>query len=234
MDRRDNRRFARRLTVKFSRQGTAQAYQGFTTNISFGGLFLGTNVALERGERLRLEIGDREKGFAIEGQVVRLERVPLALRQLRQQGVGVRFLTPVELVADLFPNRAVTAAEAAAGSEPPSRAEPAAAQEVAIDPDGIVRVTIRNLEELRRVVEQDLAYGGLFVPTERPLPVDCECTLELHVPLREFRPVRSRARVVQSSFREADGPAGGPSGMGLVLEDAPAVMLALQSALARF
>lgn len=234
MERRDNRRFARRLTVKFCRQGTAQAYQGFTTNISFGGLFLGTNVALERGERLRLEIGDREKGFVIEGQVVRLERVPLALRQLRQQGVGVRFLTPVELVADLFPTRAVSTPEAGPRPAAPVPAEPKAAQEVVIDPDGLVRVTIRHLEELRRVVEQDLAYGGLFVPTERPLPVDCECTLELHVPLREFRPVRSRARVVHSALGDTDGAAGGPSGMGLVLEDAAAVMLALQSALARF
>jgi len=232
VERRDNRRFARRLTVKFWRQGTAQAYQGFTTNISFGGLFLGTNVALERGERLRLEIADREKGFAIEGQVVRLERVPLSLRQVRQQGVGVRFLTPVELVADLFPTRAVPTAAGAAEAARPDPG-PEAAQEVEIEPDGRVRVTIRTLEELRRIVEQDLAYGGLFVATARPLPVDGECTLELHVPLRDFRPVQSRARVVQSSFDEGGAP-GRPSGMGLVLEDAAAVMLALQSALTRF
>ncbi len=245
-------------------------------NVSFNGLFLSTNVALERGERLRLEISHREREVVIEGQVARLVRVPLQLRQVRPQGVGVRFLSPVELVSELFPTSATVPAatallpeeEAEAFPEPdPSPASEAdleplpeeleeleeledledledpedpedpekplpARFEVSLEPGSLVRLTIRALDELRRIVEQDLAYGGIFIPSDEPLPVGTVCTLEVHLPLPEVQPLCTRAEVVHS--RPATSSGSGPAGMGLVLDDAAAALHALQAILARF
>ena len=102
MTRRTSERHARRVEVRFWRRGHAQPHSGFTIDISKSGLFLGTAVALEPGERLRLEIVDHEGGFVVEGQVARVHRVSLAMRQVEQPGVGVRFLAPAELVAEML------------------------------------------------------------------------------------------------------------------------------------
>jgi len=103
MERRIHRRFPRRIELRFWRPGEAQGHAGYTTNISKSGLFLGSATGLMPGERLRLEIVDRENGFFAEGRVARVHRVDLALRHIDQPGVGVRFLLPEELVEDLVP-----------------------------------------------------------------------------------------------------------------------------------
>lgn len=102
MERRIHRRIARRIELRFWRQGEAQAHTGYTTNISRSGLFLGSATSLNPGERLRLEIVERERGFFAEGRVARVHRVALALRHIDQPGVGVRFLLPEELVEELL------------------------------------------------------------------------------------------------------------------------------------
>lgn len=103
MERRIHRRFPRRIELRFWRTGETQGHAGYTSNISKSGLFLGSATGLMPGERLRLEIVDRENGFFAEGRVARVHRVDLALRHIDQPGVGVRFLLPEELVEDLVP-----------------------------------------------------------------------------------------------------------------------------------
>jgi Tfp pilus assembly protein PilZ len=103
MERRIHRRFPRRIELRFWRPADAQTHTGYTTNISKSGLFLGSAAALMPGERLRLEIVDRQSGFFAEGRVARVHRVALALRHVDQPGVGVRFLLPEELVEELVP-----------------------------------------------------------------------------------------------------------------------------------
>ena len=103
MERRIHRRFSRRIELRYWRPKETQGHTAYTTNISKSGLFLSSSIALNPGERLRLEIVDLEKGFVAEGRVVRVHRVALALRQVEQQGVGVRFLMPEELVENLVP-----------------------------------------------------------------------------------------------------------------------------------
>ena len=103
---------------------------------------------------------------------------------------------------------------------------------MSLEPGSLVRLTIRALDELRRIVEQDLAYGGIFIPSDEPLPVGTVCTLEVHLPLPEVQPLCTRAEVVHS--RPATSPGSGPAGMGLVLDDAAAALHALQAVLARF
>jgi Tfp pilus assembly protein PilZ len=102
MSRRTAERHARRVEVRFWRRGQDQPHSGFTIDLSKTGMFLGTSIALDPGERLRLEIVDRERGFVVEGQVARVHRVSLALRHVEQPGVGVRFLGPGDLVSDLI------------------------------------------------------------------------------------------------------------------------------------
>jgi Tfp pilus assembly protein PilZ len=111
--RRTAERHQRRIEVRFWRRGNPQAHSGFTIDVSRSGLFLGTSVPLDPGERLRLELLDRERGFLIEGEVARVHRVSLALRHVEQPGVGVRFLQPAELVAQL-----VAGAKVRTGSVP--------------------------------------------------------------------------------------------------------------------
>ena len=119
MSRRTAERHARRIEVRFWRRGHEQPHSGFTIDLSKTGLFLGTSMSLEPGERLRLEIVDRERGFLVEGQVARVHRVSVALRHIQQPGVGVRFLGPGELVGNLLnAGKAGTAAPATRPSPP--------------------------------------------------------------------------------------------------------------------
>jgi len=73
-----------------------------------------------------MELVDADRGFFAEGRVARVHKVALALRHVQQPGVGVRFLSPEDLIAELVPGarapavarpRAVPAEGDAAGSE---------------------------------------------------------------------------------------------------------------------
>jgi Tfp pilus assembly protein PilZ len=101
VSRRTAERHQRRIEVRFWRRSQPQAHSGFTIDLSRSGLFLGTSVPLAPGERLRVELLDREHGFVVEAEVARVHRVSLALRHVEQPGVGVRFLQPAELVGSL-------------------------------------------------------------------------------------------------------------------------------------
>jgi len=102
-ERRACERFARRVEVRFWRAASTQPHTGFTTNVSTSGLFLGTTHNLEPGERVRLELPDRDGSFIIEAQVVRVHRVSVSLRHIDQPGAGLRFLSPPDLLASLIP-----------------------------------------------------------------------------------------------------------------------------------
>ena len=169
-------------------------------NVSFSGLFLSTNVALERGERLRLEISHREREVVIEGQVARLVRVPLQLRQVRPQGVGVRFLSPVELVSELFPTSATIPAATALLPEEEAEAfpEPSPASEAVPDPLPEEPEVLEELEDLEELEEP----GN----PEEPLPARFEVSLEPGSLVRlTIRALAELRRIVEqdggSSFR---------------------------------
>lgn len=102
-ERRDNPRFRRRVPVRFWKRGEDRARSGFTTNISNGGMFIGSNQVLPPDTRLRIEVLDPKHGFHIEGIVARAKRSRPELRSVQTSGMGVRFLRTEELVAELFP-----------------------------------------------------------------------------------------------------------------------------------
>jgi hypothetical protein len=102
-ERRNADRFARRLDLRYWRGGAVQPLSGFTTNVSATGMFLATTQVLQPGERVRVELLDSKNGAMLEGQVVRVHRVTMALRHVDTPGAGVRFLPPEELVAAIVP-----------------------------------------------------------------------------------------------------------------------------------
>jgi Tfp pilus assembly protein PilZ len=252
-ERRANGRVARRVDVRFWRRGAAQSSAGFTTNVSTTGLFLGTSLSLVPGERLRLEVGDRDNGFAVEGVVVRVHRVAMALRQVMQPGAGVRFLLPDELVAGLVPGvrEAVAAADGAApGTVAPPEAGPGAADAgsaadapaagVVLAPvaagvgDGVVVVEFPDRAAFLSAYHRDLAVGSLFVSTGLAAAVGEAVTVEIHPPAPCASVHRFAARVVQRF--EPDAAVGGGrnvlAGIGVRFDDPAALRESLAGVLA--
>jgi hypothetical protein len=119
-ERRNADRFARRLDLRYWRAGGVQPLSGFTTNVSATGMFLATTQVLQPGERVRVELLDPRNGAMLEGQIVRVHRVTMALRHVDTPGAGVRFLPPEELVSAIVPavrSRAVARPEARGAGE---------------------------------------------------------------------------------------------------------------------
>lgn len=226
MERRIHRRFSRRLELRFWRPGESQGHTAYTTNISKSGLFLSSANALMPGERLRLEIVDRENGFFAEGQVARVRRVALALRQVDQPGVGVRFLLPEELVERLLPlaqqtgpvtqggrtlepepftaddpaaGDAPIAVTSGAGSGAQAASDPPPARDLPMDisRDKIVPIQFPDPASFLSTYHRDISSGGLFVSTPNPLPMQATLWIEMQLPIPGERPRLFAARVVQ-------------------------------------
>lgn len=251
-ERRIQPRYPRRVEVRFWRQGEAQAHSGFTVNISRTGIFLGTGFLLAPGERVRVEIVDAARGFMAEGRVVRVHRVAQALRHVDQAGVGIRFLQPEELVEDLLPAAARSAAaplragtavsvrdaepedSGEAEPEPGAEAAPAPSAPAASASSRVVPVDFPDRSTFLSVYHRDLASGGLFVSTASPAALQEIVTIELRTPLPGVAPLRFEARVVHRFEPEAAVGSGRNllSGMGLQFLEPERVRAALAPILA--
>lgn len=194
---RQHRRFARQFEVVFHRRGESMPYKGSATNVSAGGIFLASPNSQPLGTWLEIRfMGDH--GFVAEGEVV--HSVPT--------GMGIRFLTINELVAQLvLPEDPASAADE-------QRQEP---QEVA-EELGIYHVRFRDPDELRAVYDRDLKTGGLFVSTRRPADVGAEVKVEISVASVPAGTVRLAGRVVQKA----------PSGIGVEILNLQSAMPQLQ------
>ncbi|HSM14932.1 MAG TPA: PilZ domain-containing protein [Thermoanaerobaculia bacterium] len=253
-ERRGAVRHSRRLDVRFWRRGRSQPVSGFTTNVSLSGIFLGTTQQLEPGERIRLELVDKEGGFVVEGQVARVHRVAIALRHVDQPGAGVRFLPPEELLAALVPvlrgrggiqRRAAEAPPAAAPARPPGGPEAVSRQEA--DPPEpeksspppsdlpVVSVDFPDRSSFLSVYHRDLSGGSLFVSTDVPARIEDRVLVEIHPPGDDSAPIRFEAKVVHRFEPEAAVGDGRNvlSGMGVRFEDREALLAALAPVLER-
>lgn len=257
MERRNHRRFPRRVEVRFWRQGENTPHSSFTTNVSRTGLFLGSASALVPGERLRLEVVDRDNGFFIEGQVARVHRVSLALRHVEQPGVGVRFLTSEELIEQLLRPVAHHAARSRAVEPPPTpqpeRQSPPQAEGSRIGtsppagrdgetrdgaekpPPRVVPVTFVDASAFLSVYHRDIQSGGLFVSTEEPAELRETVWIELHLPLEGERPELIESTVVQRFEPQAAVGEGKNylSGMALQFSEPERVLESLKPHLAK-
>lgn len=231
MNRRESIRRVRRLPVRFSRLGSDQSYQGFTTNVSSSGVFISTNTVLPKGTRVRIEVCDPLHGFVVEGMVARTLRADSRLQGVMPSGMGVRFLTVDELVGELFPRASGAPAPAADGETAAEDAKPSPKR---VRLDAYV-VRFPSAASFRQSYERDVAQGGLFVATQYPAPVDRTVTLEIHPP--EGPSFRLKARVVHCSppvESQPGGEGGKPnllSGMGVEFVDPQAAREAFEERL---
>ncbi len=221
MERRSDVRFPRRFEVRFWRRGESEAHTGFTTNVSRSGLFLGTAHSLRLGERIRLELMDADRGFIAEGRIARVHRVALALRHVEQPGIGVRFLQPEELVAELVPAARATSGgrrgpggegatgrrgadgEAAASEAAPELSAAGAAESAngGALADGLaglelIPVDFVDSSSFLSVYHRDISAGGLFLSTASPAELQQVVVVELRIPAIESGPLQFKARVV--------------------------------------
>lgn len=91
MERRQTKRKARRVQVKFWGAQDTEPRSGYTINVSPTGLFVGTNRPLPPGRKVRLSITLSEREVQLDGTVVHAARVSPLLQRLRPSGMGVRF-----------------------------------------------------------------------------------------------------------------------------------------------
>ena len=179
MERRDNKRRARRVPVRFWKKGEEKHRSGFTTNISNGGMFIGSNLVHGRGTRLRIEVLDPLNGFVVEGVVARANRSQPHMQRIRASGMGIRFLQVSELVAELFPTSAQvkprpapapvpeTASTPTRGTPPmvppqPAPSPEAPGQQPAPSPGALqVQAALRVLESSRSLKLQALKLQAL-------------------------------------------------------------------------
>jgi len=193
MDRREDSRYPHRIQVRFWTGGIKKPSLGYTMNVSSSGMYITTNRVLPPRTRLRVELrSGNDPGLMVEAVVARAER---AAHQQFLNTMGVRFLTPRELVSELVPEIAATPPET------PSRS-----------PEGVYRVPFADHRQFLAAYRRDLSTGGLFVPTDEPAPLDAAVTVELWIP--ETPPVRLEGRVVH---RFEPGEGNLLAGMGLEL-----------------
>lgn len=209
-ERREERRHPRRLRVRFWPRGEETPVSGLTGNLSRSGAFLTAPKVLARGTRLLLELPAGDGPVLIEGEVAHAHRIPVDLRSLGTSGMGVRFLSPEELVGPLLP---VDAEKDGAAGESSERAALDAGEG-----SRVYAVGFPGVREFLECYERDLVNGGLFLRTERPQPRGSVVDLRFRLPEEagEAESLEARGRVVQV-VEPGDG--AGEGGMGLELLD---------------
>lgn len=167
MEKRKSRRFPRRFEVRVRRQGEEAFHVAFTVNLSQTGAFLGTQQLYQPGERVHLEFLADGRSFSVEGRVVRARRVPATLRQVETPGVGIRFVPPEDLVAEILgslsspPKKGLQEAEESRDLSA-CQEEPVPAESVAA-PRRVLRAPFPDRTAFLSTYHRDLAHGRLFL-----------------------------------------------------------------------
>lgn len=249
-NRRQNRRWPRRVQVKFWRpEQPAQVYHGFTSDVSETGAFIVTSTPMGINTRIRVELLGEQGAFVSEAVVRRARRVHRELESVKRNGMGVRFLDVTEMIHEILPHaeaveneggeaadadpyaeRTLSAesivAAAAAGSTPsqPGAAPTFAAASAKPQPREMP-VRFRGVEDLRQIYERDLQHGGLFVATATPPAAGTHVRLALYLP-GSPSPVLADAQVVHVFEPGTQAPGRNLlTGMGVLFDD-PASVLA--------
>jgi Tfp pilus assembly protein PilZ len=177
----------------------------------------------------------------VEGQVARVHRVSLALRHVEQPGVGVRFLSPGELVQDLLGNKNKVANSSAPAPSAPApdgdaaapAPSPASVAAAPVPPSAAPTGTGRQLTvefvdrtSFLNIYHRDIASGGLFVTSAEPARMHELVIVELRPPIAIAHPLRFEARVVHCVEGGVAGT-GAPRGMGVQFLDPDRVRAAL-------
>ena len=207
------------MQVTYWKRGETHSYNGYTTNISPTGMYIGTPNPIGRGGRIRIEVIDAQRGFIVEAEVAHALKTPAQLQQVKPSGMGVRFLQVDELVAELFGGSMVF--------KPDEEMAPK---------DNVYGVYFRGVNHFLDTVRRDIQTGGIFVPTKFPAALNAQVSIDIHPPDAKGEPVRVAAFVVQRFEPHPSAPGLPPklSGMGVAFADPQQALLALQSMIVRF
>lgn len=226
MERRSKRRFARRLQVSYWPEGDQHARQSYTTNISTTGAFIATNAPLAPGSRLRVEF-QGENSFFVEAVVSHAARVSTALQSIRSSGMGIRFLTISELISGLLPTSRDH--DAAAIEDTDHRTTADGGESTPRSAGGSERrhtytVGFRNVAYLLEAIDNEIAFGGVFVPTNSPAGVHEDVRIALALPAPIKRTVHAEATVVTVSDTGSANSESTVNGMGVAFKDSVKVL----------
>ena len=197
-ERRLSRRFARRAQVRYWIGDDPKARNAFINDVSATGVFIVTPYPVERGVTVRLEILDGDSALKFEAVVARRVWIAPDLRKLGPTGMGVRFLTPEELVDQLK-----TRGEGRAPS---------------VSADGVFRIVLEDDKDLLEGYAREISQGGFYIPTDDPPALNTELVIEFVLPAgAEEEPLRADATVVQ---RVPPGQAAGglPAGIAVAFD----------------
>jgi len=141
-NRRKHSRIKKRLKVEFG--DIDLSHKGILSDISIGGLFVVAGRLFKVGTRLHLHVIEPDWDFYAEGVVARLKRVDQLLRRIEAQGMGVRLLSPAELIRALIPKVSRTVETK--------------------------QLVCASLEQLQQLLREQLTAGVLLVPVVDPPP----------------------------------------------------------------
>lgn len=232
MERRSRKRFARRLQIQYWLKGDEHARQGYTTNVSTTGAFIATNAPLAPGSRLRVEF-QGESSFFVEAVVTHAARVSTSLQSIRSSGMGIRFITIGELVSGFLPagrEHETEATEEIARKKiayAESRLEPESGKPTVKHGGGrqtTYTVGFRNVAYLLDAIENEIAFGGVFVVTDSPAGLQQDVRIALALPAPIKRTVHAEATVVTVSDASSASDESTVTGMGVAFKDAPKVL----------
>ena len=222
MNRRRSERVPRRVEVQFWQVGH-KIHRGYSTNISGSGMHISTANPLPPQARLRIEVVNGDRGFMIEGVVAHRRAVHPELMKVTPPGMGVRFLSPDELLREIFPAGAAAAPGGEAGEGTPARA----ASEPQHEELRTYPVRFTSAKDFLGVYERDIVNGALFVATALPGKMREVVRIEIHPPGPAPAPILLPARVVQR-FEPEPGSGATLVGMGVELLDLPEALTRLR------
>lgn len=169
-DRRKHPRVKRRVQVEYGEDDLGE--RAFARDISVGGLFLECRRLPDLGTRLHLHILEPHRDFYAEGIVVRQRKVDVRMRSIEKEGVGIRFITPSELVAEAIPKAARTRDTTA--------------------------VVCADAEAVRTLLREQVYSRVLLVPVRNPAPAQGTVVeFAIEVQLNGGTTVEGQGRVVQ-------------------------------------
>jgi Tfp pilus assembly protein PilZ len=178
VEKRRNRRYAKRVKVRFGETGFTHA--GFTADISATGMFVVTGQIPKVGTRLHVEVTmELDRLIFFEGQVARQTLVAPELRQIMRGGFGVRLLTPSELMAEMVPQ---------------------------VRDKSQLQLRYETLTALKEAYDKELKRGGVFLWADKPQLAGSVIGVELEFPFAS-RTLTFEARVVHT-MPEASGRHG--------------------------
>lgn len=155
-EKRKSRRFARRLKVRFGEKDRPFHYNGLTGDISATGMFVSTTASIKPGTRVHVEVTTTENLLMFfEGVVVRQVVVPSELRGVVKAGFGFRYLSGIELMAELVPS---------------------------LKDQTHLQVVFPSAEALKDAWDRELNRGGAFLWADRAYPLNSIVVVEFDLP----------------------------------------------------